>query len=94
MTHTQFKGLFGRISKGHGGGVTILDEDGCIIDRLDADVYPVGSDRSARYEHVDGIVLTRADTRLLGIEIEDDPNQRERARQVGLHLLDARQKLA
>lgn len=45
-------------------------EDGYPVTRLDANVYPVGSDFGARYEHPEGIVLTLRDVKKLGIEIE------------------------
>ncbi len=37
---------------------------------LDADVFPVGSESGARYEHPEGIEITLADARRIGIEIE------------------------
>lgn len=64
--HGEF---FGRINED--GNVDVLHvEDGSAATRLDASVYPVGSDVSARYEHPAGIVLTRDDATKLGIEIE------------------------
>ena len=60
--------FFGRINQD--GNVDVLHIDGAAATRLDASVYPVGSDVSARYEHPAGIVLTRADADKLGIEIE------------------------
>lgn len=69
-TYTDQHGeFFGRINED--GNVDVLHvEDGSAATRLDASVYPVGSDVSARYEHPAGIVLTRADANRLGIEIE------------------------
>ena len=53
------------------GNAAILDaETGAAITRLDADVYPLGSLLSARYEHPDGIVLTVADARSIGVAPE------------------------
>jgi hypothetical protein len=48
----------------------IFENDGSAATRIDANVYPVGSDLSARYEHPEGIVLTVADAEKLGIEAE------------------------
>lgn len=66
---TNQTAIFGRLTdEGH---VAILHvEDGEPVTRLDATVYPVGSSLSARHEHPQGIVLTRADADKLGIEIE------------------------
>jgi hypothetical protein len=65
MTHR----IFGRINSD--GNVDIMDsETGEAVTRLDADVYPIGSDLSARYEHPDGIVLAVADAETVGVEIE------------------------
>ncbi len=70
MTYSDKHGeFFGRINQD--GNVDVLHvADGAAATRLDASVYPVGSDVSARYEHPDGIVLTRDDAAKLGIEIE------------------------
>lgn len=64
-THGEF---FGRINEE--GNVDVLHIDGAAATRLDASVYPIGSDVSARYEHPAGIVLSRTDAERLGIEIE------------------------
>lgn len=45
-------------------------EDGEAATRLDASVYPVGSDLSARYEHPDGITLSIHDATAIGLDIE------------------------
>lgn len=60
--------FFGRITEA--GDVAVFHEDGSVATRLDANVYPVGSKVSARYEHPQGITLTRADAQKLGIELE------------------------
>jgi hypothetical protein len=52
------------------GNAIILHENGEMVTRIDANVYPVGSDLSARYEHPEGIVLTVEDAEKLGIEVE------------------------
>lgn len=53
------------------GNAQILTADeGDPVTRIDADVYPVGSDVSARYEHAEGIVLTITDAEKIGIESE------------------------
>ena len=48
----------------------IFENDGERVTRIDANVYPVDSDVSARYEHAHGIVLTIADAQKLNISIE------------------------
>lgn len=61
--------IFGRLACN--GTVSVLyAEDGLPVTQLDASVYPVGSNLSARYEHPAGIVLTVEDATALGIEIE------------------------
>lgn len=60
--------VFGRISEN--GNVVLFLEDGSVCTRLDANVYPVGSNSSARNEHPDGIVLYAADAVRLRIEME------------------------
>lgn len=61
--------MFGRINEN--GDVAVLDvETGEAVTNVDANVYPVGSALSARYEHAAGIVLTVADAEKLGLEIE------------------------
>ena len=61
--------VFGRI--GENGNVALFLEDGSACTRLDANVYPVGSNSSARHEHPDGIVLYAADAVRLRIEMEN-----------------------
>lgn len=61
--------MFGR--KLENGNIAILeDEDGSPVTRIDANIYPVNSDKSARYEHPEGIILTAEDAENLNIEIE------------------------
>ena len=61
--------IFGRLDEN--GNVMVLNaEDGSVVTRIDANVYPVDSELSARYEHPEGIVLTARDAELIGIEIE------------------------
>ena len=60
--------MFGRINDN--GDVTVLEADGSTATRIDANVYPVGSSTSARYEHPDGIELTVADAEKIGLLIE------------------------
>lgn len=70
MTYTDKYGeFFGR--RTDDGHVIVLHLSGEAATRLDASVYPIGSDTSARYEHPDGIVLTASDAAKLGIEIEE-----------------------
>ncbi|AKF89466.1 hypothetical protein E4898_02155 [Salmonella enterica subsp. enterica serovar Anatum] len=66
---TTINEVFGRINSE--GNVDILFADsGESVTRLDANVFPVGSDFGARYDHPEGITLTRADAESLGIDIE------------------------
>ena len=67
--------IFGRINEE--GTVDVLyAECGTAVTRLDANVYPVGSDFGARYEHPEGIVLTLDDARKIGLTIEDEGDAR------------------
>lgn len=50
--------------------VAVFNDDGSVATRIDANVYPIGSDTSARYEHPEGIRLTIQDARMAGIEEE------------------------
>ena len=61
--------MFGRVNE-NGNVVVLMAADGDVVTRIDANVYPVGSSVSARYEHPNGIVLTASDAAALGIEIE------------------------
>lgn len=61
--------MFGRTNEN--GDVVVLDAaTGEAVTRIDANVYPIGSSMSARYEHAAGIVLTPADAAAIGLEIE------------------------
>lgn len=70
MNYTDDYGaFFGRLNDN--GDVLILHvADGYRATRLAANVYPVGSDLSARHEHPEGITLSVTDAVSLGIEIE------------------------
>jgi len=59
--------MFYRIENGN---ARIFHETGEAVTRIDANVYPVDSNYSARYTHPAGIVLTIADAEKLGIEAE------------------------
>jgi hypothetical protein len=61
--------MFGRINA-DGNVVVLMAEDGAPVTRIDANVYPVGSSTSARYEHPEGIVLTTADAAAIKLNIE------------------------
>jgi len=52
------------------GNYDVLNEDGSVVTRLDAHVWPVGSDLGAGYDHPNGIVLTLDDLLKAGIDIE------------------------
>lgn len=49
------------------GNAVLFEDSGEQVTRIDANVYPVGSNCSARYEHPEGIVLTVEDAEKLGI---------------------------
>lgn len=60
---------FGRINEN--GDVCVFEYDGSVSTRMDHSLYAVGSDgsQSVRYEHPDGIVISRADADRIGLEI-------------------------
>lgn len=61
--------VFGRVNGE--GNVDILEiEEGHHVNKLNAHVFPVGSETGARYDHPEGITLTLEDAKKLGIEIE------------------------
>ena len=55
--------------KNDDGNYEIFENDGSAATKINASVYPVGSEFSARYEHADGITLTADDVEKLKIEI-------------------------
>jgi len=68
-TEKQDDKIFGRQTE---EGVEVLyAKDGEPVTSLDENVYPIGSEVSARYEHAEGIILYMEDAEKLGIEIED-----------------------
>ncbi len=60
--------LYGRMNLD--GNVTLEDENGSIVTRIDTDVQPVDSNLPARDEHPDGITLTRSDAAKLKVILE------------------------
>lgn len=60
--------VFGRINSN--GDVDLFSMDGESATRVDANIYPIGSSRSARYEHPEGITISKADADRIGVEIE------------------------
>ncbi|EIV3802018.1 hypothetical protein MAK22_001968 [Klebsiella aerogenes] len=65
----QLSEVFGRVNSD--GNVDLLDiETGEAVTRLDANLYPVNSQLSTRYEHAAGIVITLEDAEKTGINIE------------------------
>jgi hypothetical protein len=60
--------MFYRINED--GNAFIFHDSGEAVDTIDANVYPIDSDLSARYEHINGIVLTIADAKKIGIKEE------------------------
>ena len=55
--------------KNDDGNYDIFENDGSVVTKINANVYPVGSNFSTRYEHADGIVLTADDVDKLNIQI-------------------------
>jgi hypothetical protein len=62
--------MFGRINT-EGNIDVLMTIDGAAVTRIDANIYPVGSSLSARYEHPAGIVITVADAQQIGLSLED-----------------------
>lgn len=60
--------MFGRINSQ--GNVTVFNSDGSVATKIDANVYPIGSGLSARYEHAQGIELSIEDAMKIELEIE------------------------
>lgn len=60
--------MFYRINEN--GDAAIFHDSGEAATKIDANVYPVGSDLSARYEHAEGVVLTIDDAKKIGIDAE------------------------
>ncbi len=72
MAYTdKFGEFFGRTNE-NGDVVVLHVEDGEVATRMDCSLYAVGSDgsKSVRYEHQEGIVISRADAEKIGLEIE------------------------
>lgn len=69
MAYSDKRGeFFGRFNED--GNVVVLHLTGEAATRLDASVYPVGSELSTRHEHAEGIVLTPEDAAKIGLEVE------------------------
>ncbi len=64
----EISSMFGRITET--GDVAVFENDGAAATRIDANIYPVGSETSARHEHPEGIVITRADAEKISLAIE------------------------
>jgi hypothetical protein len=60
--------MFYRINED--GNAVIFNDDGYATTKIDANEYPIGSDLSCRYEHVNGIVLTIHQSESIGIAEE------------------------
>ncbi len=65
--HGEF---FGRTNES--GDVAVFHVSGEAATRMDCSLYTVDSDgsKSVRYEHPEGIVITSADAKKIGLEIE------------------------
>ena len=59
------------------GNAAIFNWDGSVAIKIDANVYPVNSQLSTRYEHPAGIILTVADAEFLGIFEESITDPRD-----------------
>lgn len=68
MKMTTTNEMFYRVNEN--GDAAIFHDDGENVTKIDASVYPVDSDLSARYEHAGGITLTVADAEKIGIKAE------------------------
>lgn len=62
------KNLFGR--KNDNGTVTVFNQNGEIATRIDANIYPIDSELSAKHEHANGITITLSDAKKIGLSIE------------------------
>lgn len=62
------KEMFYRINEN--GDAAVFHQSGDVVTVIDANVYPVGSNFSARYEHPQGIVLSVSDAEKIGIAAE------------------------
>lgn len=60
--------MFYRVNEN--GDAVVFHDSGEVATKIDASVYPIGSDLSARYEHPSGIVLSVADAEKIGIKAE------------------------
>ena len=60
--------------KNQDGNIDVFHANGERVNRLGLahNVYPVGSDLSAEYEHPNGITLTMADAKKYGLKISRD----------------------
>ena len=61
--------IFGRVNA-EGNVVILYTESGEAVTRLDSGLHPVGSSVSTRYEHPQGIILSRYDAETAEINIE------------------------
>tara|TARA_R100000656_G_scaffold124957_2_gene104573 strand:- start:744 stop:950 length:207 start_codon:yes stop_codon:yes gene_type:complete len=68
MKMTTTNEMFYRVNEN--GNAVVFHDSGEAVTKIDANVYPVDSDLSARYEHASGIVLTVADAEKIGIKAE------------------------
>jgi hypothetical protein len=61
--------IFGQLTE-NGNVAIFYVQDGDVVTKLDANVYPVNSDLSAKYEHPEGIILSKTDAKNLKIKLE------------------------
>ena len=66
----KYADFFYRLNE-QGHAVILHSDDGSSVRKIDANVYPIGSSLSARYEHPEGIILTVADAKKIGIMEEN-----------------------
>jgi len=60
--------MFYRVDKN--GDAQIFNNDGSVATRIDENVYPIGSKLGAKYEHVNGIILSVEDAEKIEIMAE------------------------
>ena len=67
MTTLTINEVFGRINEE--GSVDLFYMNGERANRIDANVYPINSSVSARYEHPEGVTISKKDADRLGVQI-------------------------
>lgn len=63
--------IFARKRKDRDYDILYTDDGDIKVTRIDANVYPVGSNKSAKYEFLEGNVLSKGDVKKLKLDIEE-----------------------